>query len=173
MNTNTVTVNSRDAHNQAALALANLFAGRVITKTAIDGGTNVLTLAGGDTITIRHDVKTYDIVDGYDTQPRDRIYSVFSPRAEEAIKRGQAILTAWVEKREINHEASSYDSIGETEEAIELWATFEGDLRPTLLVSNETSYYWGAHYPDFTITGGEITVIASDAYVDSEVNYWL
>lgn len=48
---------------------------------------------------------------------------------------------------------------------------FEGDLRPTLLVSNETSYYWGAHYPDFTITSGETTVTASDAYVGSELNY--
>lgn len=116
-------------------------------------------------------MKTYDIVDGYDTQPRDRIYRGFSDRAEEAIKRGQTILTAWVEKSEINHEPSSYESVGETEEAIELWAMFEGDLRPTLLVSNETSYYWGAHYPDFTITNGETTVTASDAYVDSELNY--
>lgn len=50
---------------------------------------------------------------------------------------------------------------------------FEGDLRPTLLVSNETSYYWGAHYLDFTITSSDSTVTASNAYVDSEVNYWL
>lgn len=172
MSTNSSTADSRDSRNRAALDLANMFSGRVIAKAAIDGGANVLTLTDGGTITIRHDVKTYDIVDGYDAQPRERIYSVFSPRAEEAIKRGQTILTAWVEKREINHEARDYDSIGETEEAIELWAMFEGDLRPTLLVGNETSYYWGAHYPDFTITSSDSTVTASDAYVDSEVNYW-
>lgn len=171
MNTNINTVNT-DANNEAAKALASMFAGHVITKVTIDGGANVLNLANGNTIAIRHDVKTHDIVEGYDTQPRERIYSVFSPRAEEAIKRGQTILTAWVEKREINHEARDYDSIGETEEVIELWAMFEGDLRPTLLVGNETSYYWNAHYPDFTITSGDSTVTASDAYVDSEVNYW-
>lgn len=169
MNANTVT--SRDARNEAAQTLSSMFAGHVITKVTIDGGTNVLTLTDGGTITIRHDVKTYDIVDGYDTQPRDRIYRGFSDRAEEAIKRGQTILTAWVEKSEINHEPSSYESIGETEEVIELWAMFEGDLRPTLLVSNETSYYWGAHYPDFTITSGDATVNANSAYVDSELNY--
>jgi hypothetical protein len=171
MNTNINTVNT-DANNEAAKTLSSMFAGHVITKVTIDGGANVLNLANGNTIAIRHDVKTYDIVEGYDTQPRERIYSVFSPRAEEAIKRGQTILTAWVEKREINHEARDYDSIGETEEVIELWAMFEGDLRPTLLVGNETSYYWNAHYPDFTITSGDSTVTASDAYVDSEVNYW-
>lgn len=171
MNTNASSADSRDSRNRAALDLANMFSGRVIAKAAIDGGANVLALTDGGTITICHDVKTYDIVDGYDTQPRDRIYRDFSDRAEEAIKRGQTILTAWVEKSEINHEPSSYESVGETEEAIELWAMFEGDLRPTLLVSNETSYYWGAHYPDFTITNGETTVTASDAYVDSELNY--
>lgn len=72
---------NRDANNEAAKTLASMFTGCVITKAAIDGGANVLALVGGGTITIRHDVKTYDIVDGYDTQPRDRIYRAFSNRA--------------------------------------------------------------------------------------------
>ena len=50
-------------------------------------------------------MKTHDIVEDYDTQPRERTYSAFSPRAEEAIKRSQTTLTAWAEKRETNHGA--------------------------------------------------------------------
>lgn len=64
MNTNASTADSRDSRNRAALDLANMFYGRVIAKAAIDGGANVLALTDGGTITICHDVKTYDIVDG-------------------------------------------------------------------------------------------------------------
>lgn len=61
MNTNVNTVNT-DANNEAAKALASMFAGTTIAKTSASGGTITLTLTDGDTITIRHETRTHDIL---------------------------------------------------------------------------------------------------------------
>lgn len=178
MNTNVNTVNT-DANNEAAKTLTDMFAGATIEDYSINGGTITLTLVDGDTITIRHETKEIDITSAEFRYIREECKYVdegVTSRAAEAIKNGQAITAAWVEKREKYESHTPYDEYdetpGTTTETIELWAMFEGDLRPTLLVGNETSYYWNAHYPDFTITSSDSTVTASDAYVDSEVNYW-
>ena len=51
MNTNVNTVKT-DVNNEAAQALANMFAGATIEDYSINGGTITLTLTDGDTITI-------------------------------------------------------------------------------------------------------------------------
>lgn len=101
MNTNVNTVNT-DANNEAAKALADMFAGATIEDYSINGGTITLTLTDGDTIAIRHEIKRTDFSTefGYIREEREYVSGGISSRAVEAIKNGQAITAAWVEKRE-------------------------------------------------------------------------
>ena len=57
------------------------------------------------------------------------------------------------------------DDYGKTTETISLWVMFEGDLRPTRLTSNQTTYTWDSYSPDFTLKHGDTTIAASDAYL--------
>lgn len=171
MNTNVNTVNT-DANNEAAQTLANMFEGAVIEGYSINGGTITLTLTGGDTIAIRHETKEIDLTSagfGYIREEREYVDESVTPRAAEAIKNGQAITAAWVEKRETYESHTPYDEYDETPdtttETIELWVTFEGDMRPTLFTSNETEYTWKSESPDFRLTRGEVTVHAASAHI--------
>lgn len=173
MNTNANTVNT-DANNGAAKALADMFAGATIEDYSINGGTITLTLTGGDTIAIRHEIKRTDFSTefGYIREEREYVSGGISSRAAEAIKNGQAITAAWVEKRETYESHTPYDEYDETPdtttETIELWVTFEGDLRPTRLTSNETEYTWQSESPDFRLTRGEVTVHAASAHIEPD-----
>ena len=170
MNTNVNTVNT-DANNEAAKALADMFAGATIEDYSINGGTITLTLTDGDTIAIRHEIKRTDFSTkfGYIREEREYVSGGISPRAAEAIKNGQAITAAWVEQREAYESHTPYDEYDETPdtttETIELWVTFEGDMRPTLFTSNETEYTWKSESPDFRLTRGEVTVHAASAHI--------
>lgn len=53
---------NRDANNEAAQTLASMFAGTTIAKTSASCGTITLTIADGDTVTIRHETRTHDIL---------------------------------------------------------------------------------------------------------------
>lgn len=172
MNTNVNTVNT-DANNEAAKTLADMFAGVTVADYSINGGTITLTLVGGDTIAIRHETKEIDLTSagfGYIREEREYVDEKITPRAAEAIKNGQAITTAWVEKRESYESHTPYDEYDETPdtttETIELWVTFEGDLRPTRITSNETEYTWQSMSPDFRLTRGDTTVTARAAHID-------
>lgn len=174
MNTNTNAVNT-DANNETAQALANMFAGATITDYSINGGTITLTLTDGDTITIRHETKETDLTSAefsYTRKEREYVSGDISPRAKEAIKNGQAILLAWVEKHETYESHTPYDEHNETPdtttETIELWAMFEGDLRPTRITSNETEYTWKSESPDFRLTRGKDTLTADDAHIEPD-----
>lgn len=170
MNTNVNTVNT-DANNEAAKALADMFAGATIEDYSINCGTITLTLTDGDTIAIRHEIKRTDFSTefGYIREEREYVGGGISSRAAEAIKNGQAITAAWVEKREAYQSHTPYDEYDETPdtttETIELWVTFEGDMRPTLFTSNETEYTWKSESPDFRLTRGEVTVHAASAHI--------
>lgn len=172
MNTNVNTVNT-DANNEAAQMLADMFAGTTIEDYSVNGGTITLTLTGGENITIRHETKEIDLTSsefGYIREECKYVSGGISSRAAEAIKNGQAITAAWVEKREAYESPTPYDDYDETPdtttETIELWVMFEGDLRPTRLTSNETEYTWRSESPDFRLTRGEITVHADSAHVE-------
>ena len=160
-----------DANNEAAQTLASMFAGTTIAKTSASGGTITLTLTGGDTITIRHETKELGLASarGYIREERKYVSGSISSRAAEAIKNGQSLVTAWVEKRESYQPHTPYDEYdetpGETTETIELWVMFEGDLRPTRLTSNETEHTWRSISPDFRLTRGEVTVHADSAHI--------
>ena len=173
MNTNINTVNT-DANDEAAQALSNMFTGSTIADYSINDGTITLTLAGGDTITIRHETKKIDFASArsYIREERKYVDEGVTSRAEEAIKNGQAITAAWVEKREAYESHTPYDEYDETPdtttETIELWVMFDGDLRPTRLTSNETEYVWGAKYPDFTIARGDVTVTSDSARIEPD-----
>ena len=173
MNTNANTVNT-DANNEAAKTLTDMFAGATIEDYTINGGTVTLTLTDGDTITIRHEIKRTDFSTefGYIREEREYVSGGISSRAAEAIKNGQAITAAWVEKREAYESHTPYDEYGETldttTETIELWVTFEGDLRPTLLTRGETEYTWRSESPDFRLTRGEVTVHAASAHIEPD-----
>ena len=174
MNTNANTVNT-DANNEAAQTLADMFAGATIEDYSINGGTITLTLAGGDTIAIRHETKEIDLTSaefGHIREECEYVDEGVTSRAAEAIKNGQAITAAWVEKREAYESHTPYDEYDETPdtttETIELWVMFEGDLRPTRLTSNETEYTWRSMSPDFRLTRGEITVHADSAHVEPD-----
>ena len=137
MNANANTVNT-DANDEAAKKLADMFAGATIEDYSINGGTITLTLAGGDTIAIRHETKEIDLTSaefGYIREECEYVDEGVTSRAAEAIKNGQAITAAWVEKREAYESHTPYDEYDETPdtttETIELWVMFEGDLRPT------------------------------------------
>lgn len=156
---------NRDANNEAAQTLADMFAGTTIVKTSASGGTITLTLTDGDTITIRHETCTYDIL-GETRIKKTGTGGGLTLRAAEAIKNGQAITAAWVEKTETYREPSDYDN-EETTETISLCVMFDGDLRPTLLTDNTTRYSWKAEYPDFTIKRGSVSVTADSACISS------
>lgn len=168
MNTNI----NNDANNEATQVLADVFAGATIEDYSINGGTITLTLTDGDTITIRHETKETDLTSAefdYIREEREYVDEGITSRAAEAIKNGQKITAAWVEKREAYESPTPYDEYDETPgttiETIELWVMFAGDLRPTRLTSNETEYTWGAKYPDFTITRSDVTVTADSARI--------
>ena len=173
MNTDANTMNT-DTNNEAAQTLANMFAGATIENSSINGGTITLTLTDGDTIAIHHETKELDLASarGYIREERKSVSGGISPRAAEAIKNGQSLVTAWVEKRESYQPHTPYDEYdetpGETTETIELWAMFEGDLRPTRLTSNETEYTWRSTSPDFRLTRGKVTVHADSAHINPE-----
>lgn len=174
MNTNVNTVNT-DANNETAKTLANMFEGAAIEDYSINGGTITLTLTDGDTIAIRHETKEIDIRSAEFRYIREECKYVdekVTSRAAEAIKNGQAITAAWVEKRETYKSHTPYDKYdetpGTTTETIELWVTFEGDLRPTRLTSNETQYTWRSEHPDFRLTRGEVTVHAASAHIEPD-----
>lgn len=168
MNTNINTVNT-DANNETAKTLANMFEGAVIEDYSINGGTITLTLTDGDTITIRHEINRTDFSSefGYIREECEYVSGGISSRAAEAIKNGQAITAAWVEKTETYREPSDYDDEEETIETISLYAMFDGDLRPTLLTNNTTRYSWKAEHPDFTIKRGSVSVTADSARISS------
>lgn len=174
MNTNVNTVNT-DANNEAAKTLADMFTGCVIEDYSINGGTITLTLTDGDTIAIRHETKEIDLTSaefGYIREECKYVDEGVTSRAAEAIKNGQAITAAWVEKREAYESHTPYDEYdetpGTTTETIELWVMFEGDLRPTRLTSNETEHTWKSESPDFRLTRGEVTVYAGSAHIESD-----
>ena len=174
MNTNVNTVKT-DVNNEAAQALANMFAGATIEDYSINGGTITLTLVDGDTITISHETKEIDITSAEFRYIREECKYVdeeVTSRAAEAIKNGQAITAAWVEKRETYESHTPYDEYdetpGTTTKTIELWVTFAGDLRPTRLTSNETEYTWRSESPDFRLTRGEVTVHAASAHIEPD-----
>lgn len=174
MNTNTNTPDT-DANNEAAQTLTDMFAGATIEDYSTNGGTITLTLVDGDTITIRHETKEIDITSAkprYIREERKCVDEGITPRAAEAIKNGQAITAAWVEKRETYESHTPYDKYDKTPdtttETIELWVTFEGDLRPTLLTRGETEYTWRSESPDLRLTRGEATVHAASAHINPE-----
>lgn len=109
---------------------------------------------------------------GYIREERKYVSGGISPRAAEAIKNGQSLVTAWAEKREPYQPHTPYDEYdetpGETTETIELWVMFEGDLRPTRLTSNETEYTWRSTPPDSRLTRGEVTVHADSAHIEPD-----
>lgn len=158
---------SADNDNKAAKTLANMFAGAAIECYSFNGGTLTLTLTDGDTITIRHETVTSDFLDGEIRTKCERLSESVTNRANEAIKNGQAILSAWVEKSYAHSEPTYQygDDYGKTTETISLWVMFEGDLRPTRLTSNQTTYTWDSHSPDFTLKHGDTTIAASDAHL--------
>lgn len=134
-----------------------------------------ITLTDGNTIAIRHETKEIDITSaefGYIREECEYVDEGVTSRAAEAVKNGQAITAAWVEKREAYQPHTPYDEYdetpGETTETIELWVMFEGDLRPTRLTSNETEYTWRSMSPDFRLTRGEVTVHAASAHIEPD-----
>lgn len=168
MNTNVNTVNT-DANNEAAKALADMFAGATIEDYSINGGTITLTLTDGDTIAIRHEIKRTDFSTefGYIREEREYVSGGISSRAAEAIKNGQAITAAWVEKTKTDYEPTYYGDDAKTTETISLYAMFDGDLRPTLLTSLTTTYGRKAEYPDFHLKRGGVSVTADSARISS------
>lgn len=135
------------------------------------GGTIALTLTGGDTIAVRHETKELDLTSarGYIREECKYVSGGISSRAAEAIKNGQSLVTAWVEKRESYQPHTPYDEYdetpNETTETISLYIMFEGDLRPTLLTNNTTRYSRKAEHPDFTIKRGNVSVTADSTRI--------
>lgn len=163
MNTNVNTVNT-DANNEAAKALASMFAGTTIAKTSASGGTITLTLTDGDTITIRHETRTHDIL-GETRAKKTGTGGGITLRARDAIDNSQKISAAWVEKTDTHQEPTYYGDDEETTETISLYIMFEGDLRPTLLTNNTTRYSRKAEHPDFTIKRGNVSVTADSTRI--------
>lgn len=157
---------NRDANNEAAKTLASIFTGTTIAKTSASDGTITLTLADGDTITIRHETRTRDIL-GETRTKKTGTGGGLALRAREAIENGQTITAAWVEKTKTDYEPTYYGDDAKTTETISLYAMFDGDLRPTLLTSLTTTYGRKAEYPDFTIKRGSVSVTADSARVSS------
>lgn len=164
MNANVNTANT-DANNEEAKTLTDMFAGVTVADYSINVGTITLTLTDGDTIDIRHETRTYDIL-GETRIKKTGTGGGLTLRARDAIENGQTITAAWVEKTETYREPSDYDN-EETTETISLCVMFDGDLRPTLLTDNTTRYSWKAEYPDFTIKRGSVSVTADSACISS------
>lgn len=157
---------SADNDNKAAKTLANMFAGITIAKTSASDGTITLTITDGDTVTIRHETRTYDIF-GETRTKKTGTGGGLTLRARDAIENGQTITAAWVEKTETHQEPTYYGDDEETTETISLYIMFEGDLRPTLLTNNITRYSRKAEHPDFTIKRGSASVTADSARISS------
>lgn len=172
MTANTNNNTSRDATNKAAQTLTAMFAGHVITHIARRGATIKLTLDDDTIITIRHETVKSDFLDGEIRTTCERPSESITNRANEAIKNGQATACAWVEKSYAHSEPTYQygDDYGKTTETISLWVMFEGDLRPTRLTSNQTTYTWDSYSPDFTLKHGDTTITASDAYLHPDEN---
>lgn len=164
-NANVSYITARDAQRRAH-TLTAMFAGHVITHVARRGATIKLTLDDA-IITIRHETVKSDFLDGEIRTKCEYLSESVTNRANEAIKNGQAILSAWVEKSYAHSEPSYQygDDYGKTTETISLWVMFEGDLRPTRLTINQTTYTWDSYSPDFTLKHGDTTIAASDAYL--------
>ena len=151
-----------------------MLAGATIADYSTNGATITLTLTDGDTIATRHEAKRTDFSSesSYIREEREYVSGGTSPRAAEAIKNGQAITAAWVEKREAYESHTPYDKYDKTPdtttETTELWVTFAGDLRPTRLTSNETEYTRKPEPPDLRPTRGEVTTTAGSAHIESD-----
>lgn len=146
--------------------LADMFTGITIVKTSASGGTITLTITDGDTVTIRHETRTYDIF-GETRTKKTGTGGGLTLRARDAIENGQTITAAWVEKTDTHQEPTYYGDDEETTETISLYIMFEGDLRPTLLTNNTTRYSRKAEHPDFTIKRGSVNVTADSARISS------
>ena len=157
---------NRDANNEAAKTLADMFAGTTIVKTSASGGTITLTLTDGDTITIRHETRTHDFL-GETRAKKTGTGGGITLRARNAIDNSQKITAAWVEKTEMHQEPTYYGDDEETTETISLYIMFEGDLRPTLLTNNTTRYSRKAEHPDFRLKRGSVSVTADSARISS------
>ena len=162
---------SADSDNKAAKTLADMFAGAAIECYSFNCGTLILTLADGDTVAIRHEIKELSPTScGFDRKERKYVSGGIAPRVQESVKSGQTILTAWVEKRKEYQPPTAYDehdeTPGTTTEVIELWVMYNNDLRPTLLTINKIKYMCQPEHPDFTITRGEVTLTADSAYIN-------
>lgn len=88
---------NRDANNEAAKTLADMFTGTTIVKTSASGGTIALTLTDGDTITIRHETRTHDFL-GETRAKKTGTGGGITLRARNAIDNSQKTTAAWVEK---------------------------------------------------------------------------
>ena len=157
---------NRDANNESALILSNMFAGITIAKTSASDGTITLTITDGDTVAIRHETRTYDIF-GETRTKKTGTGGGLTLRARDAIDNSQTITAAWVEKTDTHQEPTYYGDDEETTETISLYIMFEGDLRPTLLTNNTTRYSWKAEHPDFTIKRGSVSVTADSTRISS------
>lgn len=155
---------NRDARNEAAQVLSNMFAGITIAKTSESDGTITLTLADGDTITICHETRTHDIL-GETRAKKTGTGGGITLRARDAIDNSQTITAAWVEKTKTDYEPTYYGDDAKTTETISLYAMFDGDLRPTLLTSLTTTYGRKAEYPDFHLKRGDVSVTADSARI--------
>ena len=172
MNTNTNTANT-DANNKAAQALANMLAGTTITDHSTNGGTTTLTPTGGNTITIRHETKENNLTSAkfsYIREEHEYVSRGISSRAKKTIKNRQTTLSTRAEKRETYEPHTPHDEYNETPgtttETIKLWATFEGDLRPTLLTQGETEHTWRSIPPNSRLTRGDTTATARTAHMN-------
>ena len=157
---------NRDARHEAAQILSNMFAGITIAKTSASNGTITLTLADGDTITIRHETRTRDIL-GETRTKKTGTSGGLTLRARDAIDNGQTTTAAWVEKTKTDYEPTYYGDDAKTTETIPLYAMFDGDLRPTLLTNNTTRYSRKAQYPDFHLKRGSASATADSAHISS------
>ena len=116
---------NRDANNEAAKALASMFAGTTTAKTSASGGTITLTLTDGDTITIRHETRTHDIL-GETRAKKTGTGGGITLRARDAIDNSQKIAAAWVEKTDTHQEPTYYGDDEETTETISLYNYVRG-----------------------------------------------
>lgn len=155
---------NRDVNNEAAKTLASMFTGTAIAKTSASSGTIALTLTGGDTITIRHEIKRTDFL-GETRAKKTGTGGGITLRARDAIDNSQKTTAAWAEKTDTHQEPTYYGDDEETTETISLYIMFEGDLRPTLLTNNTTRYSRKAEHPDFRLKRGNVSVTADSTRI--------
>ena len=115
---------NRDTNNEAAKALASMFAGTTIAKTSASGATT-LTLTDDDTITIRHETHTHDIL-GETRAKKTRTGGGITLRARDAINNSQKIAAAWAKKTDTHQEPTYYGDDEETTETISLYNYVRG-----------------------------------------------